>query len=178
MGIVGNPTDARFIQDAFIRLQRDYPWDYAYEEDDLLPEGWSFLGSGMYRAAFRSPDGVCYKVEKNPGSGYGQTNEEEFDNYLNLVRSVTMPEGTRLPAYTFYETGMREGYDGQMHKLGVSAMECIEGKTLSDMEDEGEEGPDDWAIIGKLNRACRLSDIHRGNVMYDGTDYVLVDIGA
>jgi len=177
MGIVGNPTDARLIFNA-VDDYRSRNGGYFYDLEDAAPEGWEYLGEGMYRAAFRSPDGVCYKVEKNPRSGYGQTNYEEFVNYVEMALHVTMPEGSRLPAYTFYEVGEYAGYGGRAYKLGVSAMECVNGKTLSEMEEEDEEGPDDYGMMLRINRACRLSDIHSGNVMYDGTDYILVDIGA
>lgn len=32
-------------------------------DNGRVPEGWTFVGSGGYRAAFRGPDGLVYKVD-------------------------------------------------------------------------------------------------------------------
>src|SRR6266496_3685209 len=44
-----------------------------------LPIGWRRLGSGVYRIAFRGPDGLVYKVEKN--GSWNTANEAKVFQY-------------------------------------------------------------------------------------------------
>lgn len=176
MGMVGSREEAKFIYDWAIRFNHDF--DEYWDKEDIeenTPDGWTFLGTGMYRAAFRSPSGVCYKVEKDGEADYGQSNFEEYENYVQLL-AVKMPEHSRLPAYTFYKMGEIETYYGRTKTLGVSAMECVEGETLYDFGEPAE----DMVIMRAIGRACRLSDVHSGNVMkeYRTGDLILVDLGA
>lgn len=175
MGIVGSREEAKLIYDWSLDFaaMHDY-WD-TWDIEESLPEGWMCLGQGMYRVAFRSPSGVCYKVEKDSESHYGQSNFEEYENYVRLL-NVTMPEHSRLPAYTFYKMDAKEWHYGGAKILGVSAMECIEGETLYDFGEPDE----DMELMYKIRRRCRLNDVHSGNVMkeYRTGDLVLVDIGA
>lgn len=175
MGMVGNPEEAQFIYDWSVRFNDDFEYWFDGDIEENTPEGWTFLGSGMFRAAFRAPSGACYKVQKSPTSAWGQTNYHEFQNYLTLLKAK-MPEHTRLPSYTLYQVGETPPSPyGYRTPIGVSAMECIEGETLYDSDEPYE----DMELMRKIQRACRLSDIHSGNVMkeYRTGDLVLVDLG-
>lgn len=164
MGMIGTPEEARAI----------YAVGDGY--NPTPPEGWQFLGSGMYRNAFLSPSGVVYKVEKNECLGYGQDNYGEYCNWLT-ASTRKFPEDVRLPAMTFYSISESEDSFGRTVHGGVIAMEYVDGGTVrscgAHVKYRYYNSQDRLYSIG-------MADIHDENVMYDktGDKLVLVDIGA
>lgn len=187
MAIVGTPAEAKFIYewDKSNKAEGKSTWFWTSHAEYLAgerqygytPEGWRFLGSGAYRIALASPSGVCYKVERN-AYDYGQTNVEEYVNYLRLLLECSMPEGSRLPSYTLYVVDSRTDWKGERVPVGVSAMELIPGVSVSRQEDGPTER--DLDMMKSIGRSCRLGDVHGGNVVrHEETgEYVLIDVGA
>lgn len=163
--MLGNEEDARFIRDWHLEVADRDPWDPDYK---AVPRGWSRIGSGCYRIAYLSPDGVVYKVQGYyalPGQYEGQSNKEEAEN-LRRFWLKKMPEGCRLPRFRFFEL------DGK----GVIAMERFQ-KTLSQFSDYGDpQGTEYWALRGRLQRALGLTDMHGGNLAVDEENKLLVPI--
>lgn len=168
MAEIGSADYALFIKEQVRANMNDWsrPNDYIEENP---PEGWEFLGRGSFRSTWRGPDGVAYKVQHRPTSM--QTNQEEYQN-LQKAAKIEAPEGTRLPACSFYPLDNRID--------GVIAMECVDGATIEDRF--GRYGPPSniaqrvYAIEDKY----RLGDMHFENVMIeDETDIVIpIDFGC
>lgn len=162
--MLGNEEDARFIRDWHFGGRRD-DWGNPVGE---LPEGWGRLGSGSYRIAYLSPDGVVYKVQQRyalPGEYEGQSNKSEAEN-LRRFWLIKMPPGCRLPRFQFFEL------DGK----GVMAMERL-GRTLSQYSQWDEKGSNYWALRNKLYRTLTgVCDLHGGNLAVDEERDLLVPI--
>ncbi len=145
--MIGNAADAKLISEC---------GGYA------TPKGWRRLGSGCYRTAYLSPEGVVYKVETYRANG---CNKREADNLIRLNKKCRMPEGTRLPKFTYYSD------------CGVIAMERLD-RTLHEVDDH-----EDWnkyqSLRAQIGYATRICDMHNGNVMVDDEtgDLVPVDLG-
>lgn len=78
---------------------------YVVEDDfanfaGVVPEGFTYIGSGSYRHAFLGPDGVVYKRNTRlaVAEGYGD-NQAEWDNYCN---PPVFPEGLRFARCTLH----------------------------------------------------------------------------
>lgn len=172
MGMVGNARDAQFIRDWCLNDRERDVYGYVLNEQGA-PEGWTHLGSGCYRDVYASPDGVAYKVEQyysDRGEYDGhQSNKSEADNLKRLYLTCRMPEGTRLPRFTFY------ALDGR----GVMAMELLTGGTLNRFNRFDGEGERYWKLRSKLLNALGIEDLHGGNVMVDAEtkEVVPVDLG-
>lgn len=158
--MIGNADDARFICDWYIgQLSTHDRYDVG------APKGWVRLGSGCYRAAFVSPDGVVYKVQHRRDAGaYGNAGEAQ-----NLRRYwlTKMPKGCRLPRYRLFELGGEET---------VIAMERF-SKLLTDVSRYQSPGDRYWALKSALeNVMYDLYDLHGRNVAIDEENNLLVPI--
>lgn len=154
--MIGTAAEAQQI--AFMALED--PWKV---QDGLLalPEGWSFLGSGCSRVAYRSPSGVAYKVPR--GRGYNSAQDCEWLTYLHLSLQP-LPEGWDLP-----KTGRFHAFVGN-HEITVIAMELF----------EGDESMPDFSKINTniAHEHFGIFDPHSGNLRHraDGT-IVPIDLG-
>lgn len=129
------------------------------EEDDNeewageVPDGFTYLGSGSYRHAFRGPDGLVYKRLTT----YGEDNapEDNQDEYKAYKRG-TCPKGMRLAHMVLI--------------LNVSVMEYVPNAITwaewLELEDGEEKG---WVESG-------IVDISPQNVRKDDEgNYVVID---
>lgn len=166
--MLGNEEDARFIRDWHIAITAS-EGDYDRKTGEYRsPEGWERLGSGCYRVAYLSPDGVVYKVQlyyAAPGRYEGQSNKTEVAN-LRKYWLTKMPEGCRLPRWGFFEL------DGR----GVMAMEQF-NKLLKQYSKRDAEGSRYWTALNRLqNVMCDMYDFHGGNLAVDEENQKLVPI--
>ena len=90
---LGNEDDARIA----LGLASWYEYD-KYNVNDNLKEviksyGWSYLGRGISRVAFKAPDGTTYKVARNwdKTTSLGET----FDNEVSNRKEVQSCEKLR-----------------------------------------------------------------------------------
>lgn len=161
--MIGNVDDAQFIYN-WVRERSS--WE---AESDSTPEGWERLGSGCYRVAFRSPEGVVYKVQLLRNSY--QSNSGEFKYLRKLWLSFRMPRGTRLPKHELYS------FDKESDS--VIAMECVP-RVLSSVSTYSEEGR---KLQSLRNTLCDLLpnfwDGHNGNfAVTDDNVLVPIDFGG
>lgn len=160
--MIGNAVDAQVIADWYREVNPDgHYFRLSWEED--LPEGWKYLGDGCYRAAFLSPEGVVYKVEHYEGSG--QSNAGEAKRLERLHKKCKMPQGTRLPRYTYYANS------------NVIAMERFT-RLLKDYGRYEQGSP--WERLPLVERACKVGDMHGANLAVDQEtdELVPIDLGA
>ena len=166
MEILGNAQDARLISD-FIRAVPERKYG-----NKGAPNGWEFLGYGSFRSAWRSPDGVCYKVE-HYYSDYESDNGCEYQNWRKWCK-YELPEGVRIPSLTYYENNGRP----------VVAMECVKGRTLSQWASDNCLPFNDGtyleyrSLMREAGRVVGSADMHVENVMIDEDtqDLVIVDL--
>lgn len=153
--MLGNETDARFIRDWYLHKG-------CYLD---APKGWTRLGSGCYRTAFLSPDGVVYKVQQNYAYSY-QTNKGEVE-VIRRYWLRKLPRGCRFPRYQFFEL------DGK----GVTAMERLP-KLLKDFSRYEENSP--WTLLDRLQEALvDVYDLHGANIGVDEVGMLVpIDMGG
>lgn len=120
----------------------------------IMPQGWTYLGSGMFRDAFLGPDGWVYKI------GNDWSNEREVFNSVALMlesdSSIMFPYAEDV--WDFY----------------IIRCEYISGETPSN----------DYRIMSRLEKHIanvsnyRLNDVHAGNILLlpEGTP-VMIDLG-
>lgn len=173
MNVLGNSQDAKLIYQ-WVHGQRDKRDPYAYSRGSMgAPEGWEFLGYGSFRSAWRSPEGVCYKVEHYySGWANDSDNSKEYKNWSRWSRECILPERVRLPDLTYFENGGKP----------VIAMECVKGVTLTAWRRRpGNEGG--YEAYRKLmfkaeDEMDGMCDMHGENVMVEEEtgDLVVVDL--
>ena len=158
--MIGNRGYAMYIRE-WLRTRMTNPYGDAPAS---YPDGWKLLGSGCYRVAYLSPDGVVYKVQMFPGMDSGQTNIEEYQTWWKLRLRHHEPEGFRWPLMNHFEF---DGHDD------VNAMDYV-GETLSKYS-----GPDRQRYVNAA-KACSwdlgLSDMHHGNIAVDEKRKLIVPI--
>jgi hypothetical protein len=96
------------VRDA--RIAREFHATYQKEVDRTMygpvcmPEGWEQLGSGSYRAAYRAPSGVVYKVNHKLHDGVRTkgNNYAEMMNIIRLRKTGAIPKGWAVPDATLY----------------------------------------------------------------------------
>lgn len=162
--MLGNAKDAEFIHNWY----HEVPYGQAG-----APEGWKYLGSGSFRSAYLSPDGVVYKVQKDigPWCGY-QTNEGEWETWKRLYLGCKMPKHSRLPKLTYFPIS---------EKVGVIAIERLKGKYTYYGQFKDEAGvPRYWSdVCDAIRTTTKLGDLHGNNLMIDEERNLLVptDLG-
>lgn len=141
-------------------------WDWDWLEGfnvNSLPEGWTFLGSGISRWAFLAPDGWVYKF------GEEYSNEAEVRNAQRLY--LEQDDTLRVPWVEFC---------GQYGEWTVIRCEyiCGEWQTASDYYD-GWSLKKEWMEVDNyISRKFGLSDLHYGNVCFvDGGVPAAIDLG-
>jgi hypothetical protein len=153
-------------------------WDMELDEHDEwydIPEGWTYLGEGEYRAAFLSPSGIVYKREINDGAWFGHNTTE----YKYICKARLIPvQGWRVPDSSLYDVPV--GYS----MVTVIAMEFIGGEfdTYCELNYKKKctcgkpDGKCTYYAWLEVMEAWGVSDVHRGNirVQHDGTR-VLID---
>lgn len=156
------------------RVEKDF-WQgvestYFYVDYSILPEGWTHIGSGCSRKAFRGPDGFIYKIDtsffhcgdlsyKEPdedGWTYLTTNFEEAYNYERWAEVLWEKSKGRC----------RLARSNYFYDIDVIAMEFV--PRVKDAPDEDLN----------LMTALRFDgDTHSGNFWSDGNCSVMIDYG-
>ena len=128
-----------------------------------LPEGWKFLGNGVSRYVFLSPDGWVYKI------GESESNSSEVKTsqilYLESDSTVTFP----------YAEHVMDLDDD----LSVMRMEYVEGTLAKSIDDfSWSEFRKIWRYISDLTYSlgAELTDLHGGNIVVRHNTPVVVDM--
>ena len=147
----------------------DLCWDEMEDLDDMLPEvvlaeylpeGWTYLGSGLYRHAFRGPDGCVYKVLTSYAQGVGgEANESQYNTWETIKSRAGDVFG--VPECDLFTDS------------NVLVQEFVEGVRM-DMEDD-----ESFRVISKIKRQVGrcgfLLDVHHGNFLMVNNFPVLFD---
>lgn len=154
----------------YAALALDYMerWGIDYLEDmqngyamecDRLADGWEFLGAGCYRAAFKAPDGLVYKVN-DPSY---ESNREEYTNYVN--------NSERVPVLTNGKVRFAECALIEMGDTFVMCMEYVEIENRWNGFEGSMRLTDEWEkIVSPLVDRCIFTDISFYNCgIVDGT---------
>lgn len=132
-------------------------WDCV---DGPLPEGWTYLGSGVSRAAFLGPDGWVYKF----GSTWANDGEVNAAQRLFTEQDSTfgVPWVEHVGDYGHYSVIRAEYIAGEWHT-----------------EYDYYANKDEWRDLSRfIIDHARVGDVHYGNVCFrDGTP-VIIDLGA
>jgi len=93
---IGSTREAAQLAKAIFKYE-----DAGYEYFDrrsfmtFIPAGWTYLGGGVFRVAFRAPSGVVYKVANNKDND--TLNKKEAEIFARMAREVW------IPTTTYYE---------------------------------------------------------------------------
>lgn len=165
--MIGNEKDALFIHN-WHHGQRLWPGSLGAH-----PEGWKYLGSGAFRAAYLSPEGVVYKVQIDRWYSI-QSNHSEYETWKRLYFGCKMPKYSRLPKLSYYPVP-------EMRNLGVIAIEQFHTAPPRWGRVEGAEGEYWDDVLRRVSRTCRVDDLrlNGGNVFLDEENNLLVptDLG-
>lgn len=170
---LGSMTEAETIFAAFKAPENKDVW---YSEM-TLPDGWAYLGHGMYRCAFLSPSGVVYKLETGKYAG-SQSNRGEYERILEMRFSDSVKTaGVIIPKAWLYSVKKRD----------VIAMEFMDGEWASAYHsmndcDCGDRFGGTCAMTQFMNleRMLGMTDIHEGNAVFIPAQksWALIDLGA
>lgn len=154
--LVGNQEEAALIHEWY-HYSRSGSWN--------LPEGWTRLGEGSFRAAYLSPSGVVYKVQKDLLHGY-QTNHGEYEKWRDLYFNCKMPQHSRLPKLGYFP--IDEG-------VGVVAIE-----RLTKQYDYWAKVPGTeiyWGtIVDRVHWACKVGDLGGDNLFMDDDEKTVIPV--
>ncbi len=155
--------------------------------NDLLPEGWVWLSSGLYRCAYLSPKGVVYKVNRHVSDSatmsdsypYKGLNYNEMSRILKL--SPTMPEGYGIPDCTLYHVpGNSKAGSESDYVLAVALVDTSTPFTdcYGDCGYAGCEYNEGNKRVG-ADCSEAMADVHSGNAFPDAMGIVwVVDIAC
>lgn len=129
----------------------------------ILPDGWRYIGEGISRFAYLSPEGVVYKV----GSDF--SNEWEFENFSRLMvdyHYIMQTTRFRIPKMALYHVGVDT----------VIAAEYVPNKGKFDCARNYYYGNDFCScnqpicyhdMVDVIEATLGISDIHFDNVHID-----------
>mgnify|MGYP003577083406 CR=1 FL=1 len=173
---LGTVEDARIIFDAV-----ELGWHNA--DDVILPDGWSFVGSGGTRRVYRSPSGVVYKVEYSYGDGELSWNEMEYENFRRIKQEGNLPGDWRVPRsylHTFraniakWEYPSRKKVESEV-SVGILACEYIKGRPVGGWclpDPQQKEKEEATVVFSKIG----LNDLGGQNVILtDEGNYYIID---
>ena len=140
-------TEAEAQQERYIRT---YMSKRGHETD------WEFIGEGCYRAAFRGPDGLVYKV----GVASDNHTDARISRYLSKIKGK--PRIFRFP---------------EMHMVGdVLVTEMVESQECPLPWNETERAWDRM-IRWAEKHGVKVQDCYGDNTLWDGKCWVFVDMG-
>jgi hypothetical protein len=146
-------------------------------EDWELPNGWAYLGSGQFRAAFLSPTGVVYKVQKFANSR--QSNRGEYEYLLELRYSESVKAvNVILPKAWLYTIGRAEVI-AMEYMCGIKIPDyCFYECNCTDQIKTG--GQCAWKELERIESALGLTDLHDDNVVFipEQRKWAVIDLGA
>lgn len=152
--MIGTETMADTIASAVLILNE---WDEVDVDHSLIPDGWTYLGSGSYRHAFLAPDGFVYKVNLSNDwntSGWGM-NAHVHSEYTALSSLIF---GIARMARCDYFTDS-----------DVMVQEYVEGERITNWNELDE-------VCAILRSMVNVDiDINSGNVRKVDGQFVLID---
>lgn len=161
--LVGNQEEATFIHDWYHEVG-------GRNRGNTAPEGWKYLNSGSFRAAYLAPSGVVYKVQKDIGlyCGY-QTNEGEYEKWRSLYFGCKMPRYSRLPKLGYFP--IKEG-------VGVIAIERFSKSYRYYGEFKDERGISHyWSdVVREITNKCKVGDLSGSNLFLDDDEKTIVPV--
>jgi len=168
--MIGNAEEAKFIHE-WHHSPRPR-WDATAPN---APEGWTYLGSGCYRAGYLAPSGAVYKVQQNASdNSLWQTNLGEWNTWKHLYLTCKMPKYSRLPRLSFYEV--------QDNGVGVIAIEKLSNAYTYYGTFKGDDGQEHrWSqVCNAITSATGVGDLYGDNLMIDEKNTLLVptDLGC
>lgn len=162
---IGNEGDAQEIL-SWVRDSGDRYDIPVCVYDGSAPEGWKYVGKGMARSVWLSPEGVAYKVEHYHKEHSGGQSGAEV-TLLARAWKRTPPAMCRLPKFSSFSVG----------KEIVIAIEYIDGPMLCQYR-----GPNEHELsqlLEDLEEAFGLLDMHDENCVVDKDGYLVpVDFGC
>jgi hypothetical protein len=159
--LVGNQEEATFIHDWY----HEAPYGR-----QGAPEGWKYLNSGSFRAAYLAPSGAVYKVQKDVGPYCGyQTNEGEYEKWRSLYFGCKMPKYSRLPKLGYFP--IEEG-------VGVIAIERFSKPYRYYEEFTDERGVSRyWSdVVSEIANKCKVGDLAGNNLFLDDDEKTIVPV--
>jgi hypothetical protein len=161
---IGNAEDARLIREWVRGSDSLYGMPEVVEQGHA-PEGWSYVGSGMCRSVWRSPEGVAYKVCHSAIHDSQQISEAAN---LQVAWTKEAPEGCRLPRFNSFD----------INDEIIVAMELIKGRRLRDSHPN--KRGHFYEVMRDVTDVFRLRDMHDENVIVEeGTELLVpVDFGC
>lgn len=162
---IGNAKDAQTILEWILESPEGDCHPRRVESEDA-PGGWKYIGHGTFRSVWRSPEGVCYKVD-HPTCRRGQCEDE-----IRALRSAwedRLPiEGVRLPRFE----GFAIPCGPRVHP--IVAIELIEGVTL--WEYDGDDYDHFQALRRTVCHLWDMGDMHDENCMVEFSTGKLVPV--
>lgn len=125
-------------------------------------EGWRNVGSGSFRTAYLAPDGLIYKVDRNPELSDQYGNRAEWTVWTEWVERGTNGANITLP-------------DMWLHDNGVMAVEYIESDNTSTVYA--------WNTVERMCKELLgaaymwVSDVHPGNWRVKDNTVYIIDFG-
>jgi len=199
----GNYSEARFIHAVHVRIMEYVNdlvnawrnngmdlWDSPAEQiDAMLPDGWSWISSGLYRCAYLSPKGTVYKVNRyvRDGRGHHACNYGEALKVQQKAHSLSV--GLAIPASTLYcVPGNSADGTPTDYVLAVQAVDTstpfndcdgYEDYCTCNAEDECHVRVGVTCSSEALERVYSvISDVHPGNAYPDADGIIwIVDVG-
>lgn len=137
-------------------------WYYVNFERVDLPEGWKFLGNGVSRHVFLSPDGWVYKI------GESESNSDEV-----RISQILYMESDSTVTFPYAEHVMDLDDD-----FSIMRMEYIEGTLAKSLDFSWTESRKLWRYISDLtyNLGAELTDLHGGNIVVRHNTPVVIDM--
>lgn len=129
-------------------------------ENGLIPEGWTFVGSGGYRAAFLGPDGLVYKVDHDLDG-----NAMEAAAWAMLMRDYPECLNDKIrPALTEVIE-----FDGEI----VIVQEFVASSDRTQDPYDEYPTPEDWEAAKWTHEFWDIDNSYNG--IFNGSEWVIVD---
>lgn len=151
--IIGNARDAR-IADKFCWVERI---------PEVLPEGWKYLGRGISREAYLSPEGVVYKIIRRDEGGMGDCGDQNQEYQAFEVLS-------KIDHPIFSVPKMAKFVIGRRIVLAAEYLGCEEDNRYNFT------CPCDAEYMEAM-KFFRTNDLHPGNVRSMANKVYAIDLG-
>ena len=176
--------DTTIGSEAVARQLIDFPWNVKVEKDwwngkmstyfyvdlSILPEGWTLVGSGCSRKAFRGPDGFIYKLDNSffqtGDLSYMEPDEDGYDYLTTNFEEAYIYERFADVLVDKSKGQCRFARSNYFYDIDVIAMEYV--PKVRDVEP---------SIIDLMRAINFDGDTHSGNFWSDGKHNVMVDYG-
>lgn len=158
----------------------------ADEINAMLPTGWKWISSGMYRCAYLSPKGTVYKVNRDVRDGRSMRGRCWAEMAAIQDKAPIMPEGYAIPDATLYHVpgnsaeGTESDYVMAMALVDTSTpfTDCYGDCDAECAFNEGNKRAGHTCSSTALDPLHQvMDDVHSGNAFPDAMGIVwVVDI--